>query len=90
MTLSNNGGTKKINPEQFVASIKDAFEQPPQDLGLSTVLRDLDGWDSLTSVMLVAEIYAGYRVEVSGDDLLSCRTVADLMSTIEAKLAPLS
>jgi len=78
---------EKINPDLFVSSIKDAFEEPPEDLGLPTVLRDLDGWDSLTSVMLVAEIYADYRVQISGDEMRDCRTVADLLSMVEAKLA---
>lgn len=80
----------KIDHVQFLSSIKDAFEQPPEDLGLSSVLRDLDGWDSLTSVMLVAEIYADYRVQISGDEMSNCRTVADLMSAVEAKVAALA
>jgi acyl carrier protein len=78
---------EKINHEQFVHSIKDAFEDPPDNLGLSTILRDLESWDSLTSVMLVAEIYADYRVQISGEEMSGCRTVADLMSLVEAKLA---
>jgi acyl carrier protein len=77
-----------INHEQFIHSIKDAFEEPPENLGLSTILRELEGWDSLTSVMLVAEIYADYRVQISGEEMSGCRTVADLMSLVEAKLAP--
>jgi acyl carrier protein len=78
---------EKINHEQFVHAIKDALEKPPENLGLSTVLRELESWDSLTSVMLVAEIYADYRVQISGDEMSGCRTVADLMSLVEAKLA---
>jgi acyl carrier protein len=77
----------KINHEEFVRSIKQAFEDPPESLGLSTILRELEGWDSLTSVMLVAEIYADYRVQISGDEMGGCRTVADVMSLVEAKLA---
>jgi acyl carrier protein len=37
--------------------------------------------------MLVAEIYADYRVQISGEEMSGCRTVADLMSLVEAKLA---
>ena len=81
---------KKIDSAQFLSSIKDAFEQPPEDLVLSSVLRDLDGWDSLTSVMLVAEIYADYRVQISSDEMRYCQTVADLMSAVETKLTTLA
>ena len=77
---------EKINREQFVHAIKDAFEKPPENLGLSTVLRELEGWDSLTSVMLVAEIYADYRAQISGDEMSGCRTVADLISLVETKI----
>lgn len=78
---------KKINPDLFVYSIKDAFEQPPENLGPSTIFRDLDGWDSLTSVMIVAEIYADYGVQISGDEMRDCSTVSDLMSLVETKLS---
>lgn len=78
---------KKIDPDLFVSSLKEAFEDPPENLGPSTVLCDLDGWDSLTSVMIVAEIYADYRVQISGDEMRDCRTVSDLMSLVEIKLA---
>jgi acyl carrier protein len=76
-----------IDPAQFISSIRDAFEQPPENLSASSVLRELDGWDSLTSVMLVAEIYADYRVQISGDEMLGCLTVADLIAAVEKKLA---
>lgn len=78
---------KKINSDLFVSSLKEAFEAPPEKLGPSTVLRDLDGWDSLTSVMIVAEIYAHYGVQISGDEMRDCSTVSDLMSLVEAKLS---
>ena len=77
-----------INHEEFIRSIKQAFEGPPESLGLSTVLRALEGWDSWASVMLVAEIYADCRVQIAGEEMIGCRTVADVMSLVEAKLAP--
>lgn len=78
---------KKIDPEDFVSRIKDAFEKPPENLGISTVFRELTCWDSLTLVMLVAEIYADYRVQISGGEVRNCRTVGDLMKLVEVKLA---
>lgn len=77
----------KIDPEQFISAVRDAFEQPPEHLSLASVLRELDGWDSLTSVMLVAEIYADYRVQISGDEMRGCRTIGDLVAAVEKKSA---
>ena len=77
----------EVNSGDFVSRIKAAFSEPPEDLCPSSVLRELDGWDSLTSVMIVAEIYADYRVQISGDEMRACRTVGDLMAAVETKLA---
>ena len=40
--------------------------------------------------MLVAEIYADYRVQISGDEMQGCGTVADLMSLVETKLSAIA
>lgn len=70
----------------FLDLVRRAFAFPPENLSHATVLRDLDGWDSLTSVMLVAEIYADYGVQVSGEELEGCRTPGDLKSLVQEKL----
>ena len=77
---------KSFDPEKFLASIPRAFEKPPH-LSLTSPLRKLDGFDSLASVMLVAEIYADYRVNVSGEEMRACETVAELADLVRSKLA---
>lgn len=81
---------KKLNPDSFIAGILRAFEHPPEKLSLASTFRELQGWDSLASVMVVAEIYADYRVQITGDELRACETVADLFSLVEAKVQPTS
>jgi acyl carrier protein len=76
----------EIDQEKFFAAVRDAFEQAPLGLAMTSVLRDLDGWDSLTSVMLVAQIYTDYGVQVSGGELESCHTLNDLMALVQRKL----
>jgi len=53
---------------------------------MESVLRDVPGWDSLTSVMLVADIFSEYGVQVSREELGQCLTSADLLQAIESKL----
>jgi acyl carrier protein len=36
--------------------------------------------------MIVAEVYADYGVQISGEELETCRTLADLKTLIESKL----
>jgi acyl carrier protein len=75
-----------IDPAAFLSLLKTAFPEPPEDLGLESVLRDMPGWDSLTSVMLVADIFSEYGVQVSGEEMSQCLTSADLLRAIESKL----
>jgi acyl carrier protein len=53
---------------------------------LETAFRELPEWDSLASVMIVAEVYADYGVQIAGEELESCRSLADLKALIESKL----
>ncbi|MFZ4778502.1 MAG: acyl carrier protein [Terrimicrobiaceae bacterium] len=77
---------KSLGRDEFLEMVRGAFPLPPQELSPASVLRQLEGWDSLTSVMLVAEIYAGCGVQVSGEEMHGCTTVADLLVVIESKL----
>jgi acyl carrier protein len=75
-----------VDPAAFLNLLKAAFPAPPEALGLESVLRDVPGWDSLTSVMLVADIFSEYGVQVSGEEMSQCLTSADLLRAIESKL----
>jgi acyl carrier protein len=75
-----------IDPAALLNLLKTAFPEPPEDLGLESVLRGMPGWDSLTSVMLVADIFSEYGVQVSGEEMSQCLTSADLLRAIESKL----
>lgn len=77
---------KEIETSRFLAAVQSAFEQRVPGVTLNTLFRELSEWDSLASVMIVAEIYADYSVQISGQELETCRTLADLKALIESKL----
>lgn len=77
---------KEIDQSKFLQSVETAFQQRVFGVTLETVFRDLPEWDSLSSVMVVAEVYADYGVQISGDELETCHTLADLYALIESKL----
>ncbi len=77
---------KNIEKTEFLKIVAVALEQGVTGLSMEANFRDLPKWDSLASVMLVAEIYAQYGVQISGDELESCRSLAELKAVIEEKL----
>jgi acyl carrier protein len=80
---------KKFESESFLVGMRTAFEKPPQGLSMVSKFRELQGWDSLAAVMLVAEIYADYRVQISAEELRGCEAVEDLFSLVQTKHPPI-
>ena len=77
---------KKIDTNAFLRMMEGAFEQRVSGVTLDTAFRELPEWDSLASVMVVAEVYADYSVQISGSELEACRTLSALKNLIESKL----
>jgi acyl carrier protein len=77
---------EKIDQTKFLQAVETAFEQRVSDITLDTAFRELPEWDSLASVMVVAEVYADYGVQIDGGELASCHTLADLKALIESNL----
>ena len=51
----------------------------------SDILMDFDGWDSLTSLSIIAMIDANYNVNISAEDLVSLSSIGDLKKHIQSK-----
>jgi acyl carrier protein len=77
---------KTIDQIKFLGDVETAFEQRVTGVTLETPFRQIPEWDSLASVMIVAQIYADHGVQISGEELESCHTLADLKTLIELKL----
>jgi acyl carrier protein len=76
-----------MNPESFINNMQEAFDNRVDNLTLDSDFRTLAEWDSLASVSTVAMIYAEYDVQVSGDELVACSNLSELMRIIEDKQA---
>jgi acyl carrier protein len=50
-----------------------------------TIFRDLDEWDSLTALSLIAMADEVYSVKLSGDDIRSAVTLNDIYKAIKNK-----
>lgn len=50
-----------------------------------TVFRDLEEWDSLTALSLIAMADEEYSVKLTGDDIKSSNTLQDVFEIIKTK-----
>jgi len=68
--------------EHFSAQLEDT---DVASINADTVFRELDEWDSLTALSLIAMVDEEYQVKLTGDDIRSSKTVAELFEKVKAK-----
>ncbi len=71
--------------EKFISLFKDTLEVNVQDINLATKFRDLENWDSLTFLSVLAMIDEEYDVVIEGNDFQRLQTIEDLINEIKKR-----
>ena len=50
-----------------------------------TIFRDLEEWDSLTALSLIAMVDEEYSLKLTGDDIRSSTTLLDIFNVLKSK-----
>lgn len=71
----------------FIENFADQFEDlDVSELSLSTEFKELDGWNSLVALSVIAMIDEEYDVTVKGDDIRKSKTIEDLFTIVKTRL----
>jgi acyl carrier protein len=70
---------------KFLELIKEVFEIEDTSLDKDTFFRDLDSWDSLTHLSLIAMIDEEYGVTIEDDKFKTLMTLNDLFEEIQQR-----
>lgn len=70
-----------MNAEKFLQLLKDELELE-SDLNLSTNLKELEEWDSMTAMLLIGVVSNEFDVNLTGDDITELSTVQSLIEKI--------
>ena len=76
-----------LDQDAFVENVRNAFDVPDADITPDTEFQLLAEWDSLASVSTVAMVLSEYDVQITGDELVACRTVGDILALVESRRA---
>ena len=73
--------------QEFINNFAEQFD----DLDVSgltpeTKFRDLDGWNSLVALSVIAMIDEEYDVTVTGDDIRKSTTIEDLFNAVKERM----
>jgi acyl carrier protein len=71
--------------EAFSAEFADAIEVDPQLVNGDTVFKDLEIWDSLAVLVVIAMSDAKFGATINGDDIKNASTVTDLYSVVQSR-----
>ena len=75
-----------MNQEEFIRLFAEQFDDTEEDAFTpETEFRQLDEWDSMVALMVIAMVDEEYNVKISGDDIRNSTTIADLMEVVKSK-----
>lgn len=72
--------------KRVVDIFREELEQEDLELTDETTAEDVEGWDSLSHVQLVAALEEAFGIEFKSREILSWDNVGDLIDSIEKKV----
>ena len=68
--------------EKFLNLFQKSLEIEQENLSVETNIQDLDEWDSMTALMLIALVSKEFSVILNADDVLNLTTIQSLIEKI--------
>ena len=69
--------------DKFLELFKEVFEMEDEEVNFKDPLRDLDTWDSLTHLSLIAMLDDEYKVQIEEKEFEKLITVEDLFNKVK-------
>lgn len=76
-----------MNRQEFLNSLEEILELDPNTLTGDEALQDLEQWDSLAFLSVIAMADEHFNIVIQGDKLEKVKTVEDLVDLVKAHLA---
>jgi acyl carrier protein len=71
--------------EGFAGEFADAIEIPRGEVSEGTEFKQLEIWDSLCVLTIIAMVDTNYGITIGGKDLESSKTVGDLFALVRSR-----
>ncbi|AXT55058.1 acyl carrier protein [Aquimarina sp. MMG015] len=79
-----------MSREEILSKVKTAFvsvlEHENFQLSNETTANDVDGWESITHMMIITEVEKTFDIKFKLMDLMNMNNVGDLLNSIESEL----
>lgn len=79
-----------MNKEDIIAALKKSFikvlEHDNFELNDLTTAKDVDGWESITHLLIMNEVEKSFGIKFKLMDLMAMENVGDLINTVEKEI----
>ena len=69
--------------DKFVVNFANAIEIDPESINQETAFKDLDVWDSMAVLTVIAMVDDEYQKAIGGDAIKQAKTISDLWALIQ-------
>jgi acyl carrier protein len=77
-----------MNIETFLEHFRSVFDETEHsEINEDTNFKGLEEWDSMVALSVIAVVDEEYNVKLTGDDIRSSTTVADIFDRVQGKSA---
>ncbi len=74
------------NKKIILNKIENIIECQPDILTGNEILQEIEGWDSLAIIGIIAMIDQDYSISATSDEIIQCVEINDLITLIETKI----
>ena len=76
-----------MNKQEFLEKFAAQFEETdPATITLETQFRELDEWNSMMALMIIAMVDEEYNVPLTGNDIRAAKSVEDIYNVVSTKV----
>ena len=75
-----------MKQDALIEKLKESLFESSSDVGLTTVLNELEGWDSLGRLSVVALLQESFGVIVETKTLKNLNSIGDIVNLVKEKL----
>lgn len=69
--------------QEFIQNFAEAIEVDKSKIGPGTIFKDIDTWDSMAVLNVIAMVDDKYQKSIGGDEIEKSNTIADLWGQIK-------
>ena len=79
-----------MNKEEILITIKESFvrvlEHDNFELNETTTAKDVDGWESITHLIIMNDVEKSFNIKFKLMDLMAMENIGDLINTVKKEI----